>query len=354
MNLKELKTELLCRGARIEDNPDRTGGAGPSDASFISIDRSTISVPVSGKYVKNSPYSFKRENGNWMLFYNSNCLGEVKRIKKPNFYNYRTSDGIPYNKIFIAHGDDCIGTTVFQSCCYWNTPQGCKFCGIGLSMRGGQTIPVKTPEQLYMVARSAVDENFTHSVLTTGSQRDEKKMFNHLAECIKILKQLPLKIQVQISPPSDLSLLEILKNSGCDTVAINVESLDRDVLRNLAPQKFRMGVQKYLKCMEYGVSIFGKNQIVSFILAGLGEDVDETIRGAKLLTSMGVYPFVVPFRPIPGTALEDLPPPEPAYLREIITAISGFLKEYSITYKKIYAGCGRCTCCSPLPEYELQ
>lgn len=352
MNLNELKNELLCLGAKFEGLPDRIGGAGPSDAIFMRIENIDVSIPLRGEYVKSSPFSLKKINGDFLVLKNNRELFHAERIKEPEFYKKVTPDGIPYRKIFLAHGKDCIGTTVFQSCIYWNTPSGCKFCATGLSLKNNNTIAVKKPEDIFAVAISAVEENFSHAVLTTGSQRDEINLINHLSDCVKLLKKLPLMVQVQVSPPENISLLERLKGAGTDTIAINIESFDENVLRTMAPRKAEIGLKRYFRTMEFAVQLFGENQVISFVLAGLGENKRSIIEGAKKLSSIGVYPFIVPLRPIPETPLAYLSPPSPAYLKEIYSEVTEVLKEYNLSYKKILAGCGRCTCCSALPDYE--
>jgi radical SAM protein (TIGR04043 family) len=352
MNLNELKTELLCYGAKTDLEPDRKGGAGPADAVFIEINGMEISIPTGGNYVKNSPYTLKKTNGKFMILGNNKELCLAEKTKEPEFYKKRTEDGIPYRKIFLAHGRNCIGTTVFQSCIYWNTPPGCKFCGTGLSLKTDNTIAIKTPAQIYTVAHSAIKEQYTHAVLTSGSQRQESTFFNHLSECIKVLKTLSLQVQVQVSPPENLFFLSLLKSAGTDTIAINIESFDENVLRSVAPRKAELGIKKYLETMEYAVELFGKNQVISFVLAGLGENKENIIDGAEKLASIGVYPFIVPFRPISNTPLGDMNPPSSSYLKEINLKVAKILKKYNLTYREISAGCGRCTCCSSLPDYE--
>lgn len=352
MKIPELKSELLCFGARMEETPDRKGGAGPADAVFMKIDDTEISIPSSGNYVKNSPYSLRKINSNYLLLKNEKEVTYIEKIKEPEFYNNKTLDGIPYRKIFLAHGSNCIGTTVFQSCIYWNTPLGCKFCGIGISIKNNTTLPVKTPQQLYAVAESALKENYHHAVLTTGSQEDENNLFHHLVECIKMLKKIAINLQVQVAPPLNLSLLGHLKSAGADTIAINIESFDNNVLKKIAPHKVIFGIEKYLRTIEKAAELFGKNQVISFILAGLGEEKKSIVEGAKKLASIGCYPFIVPFRPIHGTPLGNLKPPSSSYLKEINEEVAEILNDYNLTYKKIKAGCGRCTCCSSLPEYE--
>ncbi len=51
--------------------------------------------------------------------------------------------------------------------------------------------------------------------------------------------------------------------------------------------------------------VFGRGQVSTYILAGLGDAPEAILAMAERLVGMGVYPFVVPFVPISGTPLES-------------------------------------------------
>ena len=47
--------------------------------------------------------------------------------------------------------------------------------------------------------------------------------------------------------------------------------------------------------------MFGRNRVSTYLLVGLGEDPDELVADAEALIDRGVYPFVVPYRPLVGS-----------------------------------------------------
>ncbi|WVM89248.1 hypothetical protein UMZ34_00515 [Halopseudomonas pachastrellae] len=47
--------------------------------------------------------------------------------------------------------------------------------------------------------------------------------------------------------------------------------------------------------------MFGRGQVSTYILAGLGDSEEAIVEMSELLAAMGVYSFVVPFVPIDGT-----------------------------------------------------
>jgi radical SAM protein (TIGR04043 family) len=252
------------------------------------------------------------------------------------------------------HGDRCLGSTVFQNCIYWDSPRRCVFCGIELSLRNSATVHTKTPAQLLEVARAASRlDGIEHITLTTGAQADESGKITHLASCCAaITSQTALPVHVQIMPPKDAGLLELLKESGADTVGIHIESFDRAVLEQVAPCKASIDRNRFIRSWQDAVALFGKNQVSSFLIAGLGESPESVLEGANLLCDLGVYPFIVPLRPIPGTLLESHAPPDPDVMIEIYQQASALLQRSGLSWRKSRAGCVRCGACSGLPDFE--
>ncbi len=97
----------------------------------------------------------------------------------------------------------------------------------------------------------------------------------------------------------DLAVLQDLYDAGARSIGIHVESLDDDVRRRLMPGKGSVPLAEYRAAWREAVRVFGWNQVSTYLLVGLGEDPDELVAGAAELIAMGVYPFVVPFRPLP-------------------------------------------------------
>ncbi len=67
---------------------------------------------------------------------------------------------------------------------------------------------------------------------------------------------------------------------------------------------------------------------------------------------MGVYPFLLPLRPIPGTALGSKRPPGPERMKGLYRKGAQRVLESGLSWRRIPAGCGRCEACSALPDME--
>jgi len=144
----------------------------------------------------------------------------------------------------------------------------------------------------------------------------------------------------------------MLRAAGADTIGIHIETLDMDILRRVAPAKARCGIERFRAAWQQAVALFGKNQVSSFLIAGLGETAESLIEGAVELCGMGVFPYVLPLRPVPGTRLERERPPSVAYMLEVYAAVAAALQEHGLSSAASRAGCVRCGACSCLSLFE--
>ena len=352
----KINTELLTLGIQIKPETwGRNGGAGPAEGMTLLIKEVPLNVSVNSSYAKNSCYTADKKKCGFMLFKENKPLFPIDVVPRPKFYNGKTENGVSYEKIALLHGKDCLATTVFQTCSYWNSKKRCRFCGIELSLKSLRTIAVKTPCQLSEVAQSAkLKDNISHVVITTGCINSFANLVSHIADCVLAIKaSTKLPVHVQIEPPEDLVLLKELKEAGLDTIGLHIESFDENVLKKIAPVKFEYGLKRYEKAWEKSVELFGKNQVSSFLIAGLGERHESLIKGAEYLSRLGVYPFVVPLRPIPGSLMANAKPPEPSYMINIYQSVSSILSRYKLSSEKTKAGCVRCGACSALSQFEV-
>ena len=349
-SIAELKIELLSMGMRSQGiDKGRKGGAGPAGGRFFRLrDGSCVNAPLWSEYTQRSPYYLQNDQ----VFFDDIPLSDIQLVLIPDFYSRLTSDKIPMKKIALLHGTDCIASTVVQSCRYWKKNLSCQFCGIELSLQSGDTIPVKTPQQLREVVGAAIEEGVCrHMTLTIGSlPRDDKGAAIYINIVREIRQYYDIPIHVQLEPPKSTRSLEDLHKNEIDTLGIHLESFDQNVLRTVCPGKIQISQKEYETAWKTAVGLFGENQVDSYIILGLGETDQSIIEGSEFLLQIGVIPYLVPFRPISGTPMESDPTPESSRLINIFTQIAQMLRNYGINPTKNKAGCVRCGACSPLSE----
>ena len=356
--LGPLIADIQSRGLHVEraGETTRVGGAGPSDAGMISIEGVFITAPVGAGFVDDSPYSLRKDIfGQLAIFKDDRRVASAEVAARPKFYDLSTDDGIPYWKIALLHLDS-LASTVVQTCAYWDTDDQCKFCGIELSLESGNTIPAKRPEHLAEVAVAAQElDGAVDITLTTGSTYGPDKGALYLGRCAEAMHNASgLPVEAQFEPPDDLDVINRVHDMGVGAVGIHVESFDPATLAHVAPPKARTGIEGYFKAWERAVEVFGEGQVSTYVILGMGEDPDLTVEGCKRAIDMGVYPFIVPLRPVPGSLLEDLLPPDAKYTKSIYRRVVPYLVERGIGSWTVSAGCARCQACSGMSQFEQE
>ncbi|BFG78948.1 MSMEG_0568 family radical SAM protein [Paraburkholderia terrae] len=359
--LMELRTELQSAGLRLVDPnagaASRRGGAGPSDHKAVTVDGVTIMVPVHTSSAWNSPFvaGAPDEAGASALMRGTIPIASISFPKAPRFTQLQTLDGVPYSHIATLHGTDVLATTVLQTCIrYESRKKTCKFCAIGQSLAAGRTIARKTPEQLAEVARAAVLlDGVKHMVLTTGTPPTPDRGAQILCESAFAIKAaVDLPIQAQCEPPDNDAWFERMKASGIDTLGMHLEVVTPEVRARVMPGKASVPISRYMEAFRAAVAVFGKGQVSTYILAGLGDTAEAILSISRELIDIGVYPFVVPFVPISGTPLEDHPAPSPEFMKSILAPLGAMLRDAQMRSADIKAGCGKCGACSSLASYE--
>ncbi|MCX8043682.1 MAG: MSMEG_0568 family radical SAM protein [Desulfobacterota bacterium] len=355
MNIKELCVDLQSCGVQMPNGSfGQRGGAGPAEGCTLIIRGHWCTVPTQSWYVGRSPYRILTEDDTIVLYRHNVPLCNVQLPPPPRFYRMHTPRGIPLEKIALMHGENCLASTVYQDCRYWATPHQCQFCGIGLSLQRGSTTLIKDPEDLALAAQvAALYDGARHVTLTTGAWRDEIHGAAHLAACVRTIKQSSrLPVHVQICPPKHLDVIDRLKHSGADTIGLHIDIPDETVRSRVAPGKAQVDYKIYHASWEYAVRVFGKNQVSSFLIAGLGETAEKMLTAIEHLCELGVFPYVVPLRPIPGTPLEHAQPPDADYMKALYHHTARILEKYGLSSQLSKAGCVCCGACSSLALFE--
>ncbi len=360
MNQQQVITALQSNGLRLVTDQvgasGRKGGAGPSDHKAITVDGTTVMVPVYNDSAAQSDYSLRYgKAGTAMLEQGGEAIAPIAFPAEPKFYNLTTADGIPYKKIALLHGHDVLATTVQQTCMrYRDSSTACQFCAIEESLKADRTIARKTPAQLAEVAEAAVRlDGIKHVVMTTGTPNRSDRGAAYLADCAAAIKAaVDIPIQAQCEPPDDFAWFEALKAAGVDSLGMHLEAVDPAVRSRIMPGKADVPVDYYFEAFEAAVEVFGRGQVSTYLLAGLGDSLETLVDSCASLIRVGVYPFVVPFVPIGGTPLAQHPAPSSEFMYELYQQVGALLKAGKLSSKDIKAGCAKCGACSALSTFE--
>lgn len=361
-----LLAELQALGLAPEEQPlaapgtpgsGRRGGAGPSDHRALSVGDSTVMVPMAAR--AGSPFRLRvlsEDGGRAQLLRDGQPVGEVDLPVTPRFYALSTADGIAYPRIALLHSRKVLASTVLQSCVrYTDGDRGCQFCSIGSSLKDGRTLGRKSPAQLAEVAAAAVRlDGIEQVVLTTGTPASADRGAAHLAACTAAIKRAvpDLPVQVQGEPPDDFAWFDRLKAAGVDALGMHLEAVEPAVRARVMPGKAEIPVERYLEAFTAAVKVFGRGQVSTYLIAGLGDASASLVTMSRRLLELGVYPFLVPFVPIAGTPFADRPPPDAATMRDLYQQVGALIAAHGLFSRDMKAGCGKCGACSALSAYE--
>jgi len=192
-----------------------------------------------------------------------------------------------------------------------------------------------------------------HMVMTTGTPPGDDRGAQVLADsAFAIRAAVDLPLQGQCEPPDDDRWFARMKAAGIDTLGMHLEVVNPALRERIMPGKATVPVERYLSAFEAAVAVFGRGQVSTYLLAGLGDTREEILAMCERLVRLGVYPFVVPFVPISGTPLEDHPAPDAAWMKTILEPLGAMVSMAGLRSADIKAGCGKCGACSSLSQYE--
>lgn len=361
MTTAKMIADLQSYGIRLADPKagaaSRRGGAGPSDHKAVTIDGVTVMVPVHTATAFESPFQTGAPDADGVsqVTREGRIVGRLSFPPRPRFYDLTTADGVPYSHIATLHGRDVLATTILQTCIrYQSRTKTCQFCAIGQSLAAGRTVAHKTPAQLAEVAKAAVElDAVKHMVMTTGTPNATDRGASVLCDSAAAVKAAtPLPIQGQCEPPDDDAWFERMRLSGIDTLGMHLEVVTPALRQSIMPGKASVPVERYMTAFEAAVPIFGRGQVSTYILAGLGDTREALLSISQRLIAIGVYPFIVPFVPISGTPLEDHPSPSPDFMESVLGPLAQMLREGGLAAEDVKAGCAKCGACSALSTFE--
>ena len=335
-----LLSELQSAGLRIGDArataPSRSGGAGPTDHKAVTVLGTTIMVPIHTRGAASSPFSTGPLSGNGQaaLFRDGEQITSIQFPPEPKFYGLSTADGIQYWKIAQLHSERVLATTLLQTCIrYGNSSTRCQFCAIGESLK----------------RLDGID----NVVMTTGTPPTSDRGAAVLAAAAYAIKQATnLPIQAQCEPPDDFHWFVKLRANGVDSLGMHLEAWNESVRHRIMPGKAEVPMSYYMEAFAAAVKVFGRGQVSTYLLAGLGDSVESLLEGSRQLISLGVYPFVVPFVPVTGTPLAGHAPPTAEFMKAVLAPLGAMLAEVGMTSDTVKAGCAKCGACSSLSSFE--
>jgi radical SAM protein (TIGR04043 family) len=300
---------------------------------------------VNGKRSQDSPLHLaKNDNGDYEVRVNDEKYTDVTLLPRPGFYDFKTPSGVPAHKLAVIVGPGHMRSVVNQRCHYQQTGRPCKFCAV----RNWWDANVeKTTAEIAEVVATGVNEGVVrHISLTTATLNTKGKGLETLVETARQIRaKVDIPVMLEFEPIDDYSLLDSLfgeaNKAGVTTVSCNIECFDESLRTEIMPAKGRLPVATYIKTWEKCLDIFGKNEVFTVVIAGIGETDASLIRGIEMAASHGVMTFLVPHSPAVGAVYEDMGAPDADRMLSLYERAANIYKKYGLDIRACRAGCVR-------------
>jgi radical SAM protein (TIGR04043 family) len=300
----------------------------------------TTVLIINGKFAANSPFHMVKNGAKYEIWKEDEKYTDIVLMPRPKFYDCLTSDGIPMYEVAVLGEPNHLRSVLNQRCAHHMRAKPCKFCAIENWWAGH---PNKTPLQIAETAEAAYKERIIkHVTLSTGTKdSDGKGLEDIVAAAKEICKRIPATMTVNFEPLTDYSLLESLlreaKTAGATTALCNIECFDENLREEIMPIKGKVPVEAYVKVWEKCLDVFGRNEVYTMFIAGLGESDESIIRGVEFAASHGVVASVVPHTPMLGAMYQNMMPPDAARILDLYEEVLPIYEKYGL---KLYGGTG--------------
>ncbi len=144
------------------------------------------------------------------------------------------------------------------------------------------------------------------------------QVFIHLEALVKEIKSRST-VAVSVScQPQNRENIERLRRAGVDRLGIALDAATQTLFNKVkgVDAGCCYNWEKQFRLFEDALMVFGKGNVSTHVIVGLGESEKEAVEIVQRCVDLGVVPALFAFTPVRGTALEgSLPPKLESYRR---------------------------------------
>lgn len=304
-----LKIDLMLRGIRIEDPVLKAWACGSDGIDLMLPHNTPVNIPCSESFILESPYVIERGADGAHLVRDASGSVPVRFVPRPEFYNRKTSSGVPLSSIAIKHGSYTV-ITPSPRCDFFDARIECRYCAGNFDAKGsGASAAVYPVEDIIETVAAVLEEGTTKVIyLSIGFSSGDDGGIEFLKPYIKAVKKhFNCLVAVEALPPKDNRWIDETYALGADSVLYNLEIFDKELFEIICPGRAKLiGRKRYLDSLEHAAKIFPNGTVASHLIVGL-EPPGSTCMGVDYLTEHGVVPILPIYRPSKGKALRIEP-----------------------------------------------
>lgn len=314
ISMSRLKIGLLTHGLRIDLHSEkaldeRLKQAVNKGFDLIFNNNWYINACTDSKYVTLSPFVivWKTENI-FKLYYNEQYVTDITIDYKDKLANQLTTSGVLFYDI-AQFFTDRLRIHPFPRCSYGSEHnKACRFCE-----EGNGLIPVTDygQQEVHEVVEAYLqtDLPIVHFLIGGGTSL-QPDSWQRIIELVRFIRtRTKRSIYVMTIPPS-VDIVQQLYDAGVSEIGFNIELYNRNYAVEYMPAKGHIPLETYFNALDKAVSLWGNNgNVRSLLMAGLESDSD-TLDGVEALCMRGIMPILSVFRPMYGTPMEHIIPPD--------------------------------------------
>jgi len=333
---------LLSRSVEEEAAGIQPAAAGPDNGlqSAFWLDGG---IHVGLRHNLRSPYHLEHRDGVLVLNVPEEEAREVELIRRHRVLSRTISTGERFEQIGSVNPEGGLRIAFSNECSLKDTNEDCKFCDFNHRARitEGASVYLKTPRQIAETYALAREEGTANHLNLTGGFIPERRELEYYLDSAEEIRELTglshFRGTAVIGAPADLKMLEKYKESGFNSVSINLEIWDKDIFKAICPGKEKRtgGQAHWVAALEAAVEVFGRGFVKSNIVAGI-EPKDSILEGVEYLASKGINCLAGPFQPRVGTALEGHRSPETSWHWDLQLKVAQIQLKYGYTTEQIY------------------
>lgn len=152
-------------------------------------------------------------------------------------------------------------------------------------------------------------------------------------DVLLIVKEIKSRITVPVSvscQPLSPDRLKALAEAGVNRISIALDAATEKIFSNVKGEVVGGPYcwENQREALNEAVRVLGEDSVSTHLIVGLGETEKEVCQMIQWCVDSGVNPGLFAFTPVPGTALEDKPPPSLRHYRRVQVA------HYLLTHRK--------------------
>ncbi|MFW9874167.1 MAG: radical SAM protein [Candidatus Thorarchaeota archaeon] len=246
------------------------------------------------------------------------------------------------NQAFINITSECI-----YNCSFCATPE------LDIARKG-----CSIERWIELILAHANNSAMESVAITSGVRSSPHETVLEMVRIIEGIREKLPKIPIGVEPyVTENEDIDLLFEAGATELKINIETPNKDIFDKVCPG---MAYEKIYDVLEYAVSVFGKNNVCSNLIVGLGETDEELVSKVEELAKIGVVANLRAVRVNDlnkqklNESLGYIPKPvAPERLMMLGEKQREILDKYSLSTAHFLTMCHRCKSCDIVPQQDI-